>query len=189
MSEEKTGEQKTTEQTPKPSEEVLYPDRPIELMRLPNLARTAGAADHQFISAFRKSPFYFETSLSQQQERVLNPTRHELLKHITTDAPTFAFPACLLNPKDKIKSLEELKGQQAEVLDEDTVRLEFKNTTSITSEDVIDQAKLDSSDDDEEKSNSEDDEDMAADYAAQYGDQETGDVDDEDDDDEGDDDE
>ena len=161
--------EKTSENTQKSNEEQLYPDRILDFLRLPPLARAAGITDHKFISSFRTSSYHFQTVLSNQQEKVLSPTRNELLVHIKSQAPGYCFPAVLLNAKDQIKSVEELRGEQAEGGDDDTVHLEFKN--SISGEDVIDHNLGHDDDSEEEDRGQEDDEDMAADYAADYADQ------------------
>lgn len=176
----------TPEPVQKPSEEMKYPNRQLELIRLSPMSRAAGISDHKFISSFRASPYHFNTKLTNQQEKVLSPSRHELLAHLVAQAPGFSLPAILLNSKDRIKSLEEVAGKKLEAVDEDTIKLEYKNQ-SVTSEDVIDHEKAGEEDSDEEDRNqSEDDEEMAADYAAEYADQDMDSAEDGDDDDDGD---
>ena len=171
----------TAEPTQKPSEEMKYPNRQLELIRLSPMSRAAGISDHKFISSFRASPYHFNTKLTTQQEKVLSPSRHELLAHLMAQAPDFCLPSVLLNSKDRIRSLEEVAGKAVEAVDEDTIKLEFKNT--VTSEDVIDHEKTGEEDSDEEDRNqSEDDEEMAADYAAEYADQDMDSAEDDDDD-------
>ena len=102
----------------KPSEEMKYPNRQLELIRLSPMSRAAGISDHKFISSFRASPYHFNTKLTNQQEKVLSPSRHELLAHLLAQAPGFSLPSILLNSKDRIKSLEEVAGKKLEAVDE-----------------------------------------------------------------------
>ena len=176
--------QENPESTQQLNDKELYPERIFDFMRLPPLSRAAGITDHKFVSAFRNSSYHFKTMLSTSQEKVLSPSRNELLVHITAQAPGYCFPGVLLSSKDKIKSIEELRGEQAEGGDDDVVRFEFKHTT-ISSEDVIDHHLPHDDDSEEEDKAADDDEEMAADYAADYADQDMDSEADDDEDDEG----
>jgi len=171
-------------ETNQSNEEMRYPNRHIDLIRLPAISRNSGICDHKFLEKFRSSKYHFRTVVLNTQEKVLSPYRSHLVNHLLSIAPGYGFPECIVKKNEKIG----MKSKQSKAIadeDEDkSVKFDY-TVSSIPHPDdeeneIHDDNEKDGAtkDSDSDKHESNDEDAMGDDYnAGKYGDLETGEID------------
>ena len=150
------------------TEETKYPDREMILKRAGAKERNSGSIGFHFVHDFRKSCFHFNVALSQQQKKILDPPRSDLVSHLLTYAPSYQFPKCFVENKDLLSESKQKKEEDSSL---EKVKFEWKN--SNLAEDEEDQNDIE--EDENENQEEDDNEDLIGEYnVQQYEDLETG---------------